>query len=95
MRKLISVRQAAELANVSCRTIYYHIHNSNKLQYIWGDKQYYVDPEQLKTLYAATEAGTKQAKSCTTYNPASQEQTQKLIAEAQAIIERLQQVSVA
>ena len=93
-QQLISVHEAAALANVSARTIYYHIHTSKKLQYIYGNKQYYVNVAQLKTLYKATSAGTKQHISTTTYCASTQQQAQQLIAQAQEVIAKLQQIVV-
>ena len=100
MQNFITVPEAAALANVSERTIYYHIHKSHKLQLIWGNKRYYVNPQQLKTLYKASKAGTKQHISTVTYNNTievsanTQQQARELIAQAQAVIAQLQTVLV-
>ena len=97
---LISVNEAAHAANVSTKTIYYHIHKSKKLQFIYGNKQYYVNPEQLKTLYKAASAGRKQHASTVTYSNAihvsatTQQQAQQLITQAQQLIAQMQQILV-
>jgi DNA-binding transcriptional MerR regulator len=100
MQKLITVSEAAALANVSTRTIYYHIHKSKKLQFIYGNNTHYVNVAQLKKLYAATTEGCKQHLSTTTYsshiqvNAQTQQQARELIAQAQQVIAQLQHILV-
>lgn len=96
MQNLLTVKQAATQANVSVKTIYYHLHKSNKLAQVYYNKKLYVNAAQLQQLYKAAAAGTKQRLTTTTYkntiavNANTQQQAQQLIAQAQAIIAQLQ-----
>lgn len=96
MQNLLTVQQAAQQANVSVKTIYYHINKSNKLQLIYSNKRLYVNATQLQQLYKAAAAGRKQRLTTTTYNNTinvnanTQQQARDLIAQAQAIIAQLQ-----
>lgn len=100
MDNLLTVPQAAALANVAKSTIYYHIHKSHKLQFIYGHS-YYINPEQLEKLYPATTAGSKQAISNERYkseinvSAETKQQARELIAQAQEVINRLQSVVIA
>ena len=97
MQNLLTVKQAATQANVSVKTIYYHLHKSNKLAQVYYNKKLYVNAAHLQQLYKAAAAGTKQRLTTTTYNNtakatvAQKQQAQQLIAQVQQLVAQLQQ----
>ena len=68
MKTLITVAQAARMANVTPKTIYYHLNKSFKLPRHYRDGQVFLTEEALKTLYPKSRAGVKQHISDQRYN---------------------------
>ena len=63
---MLTVKEAASIANVSTRTIYYHIYKSGKLEFVVNKKLnnnrlgFRVSQESLERLYYKVDAGRKQ-----------------------------------
>lgn len=57
---IVTVREAASIAGVGIKSIYYHINVSKKLPLTIKDNQYYVNKKALERLYYKVPAGTKQ-----------------------------------
>lgn len=57
---IVTVREAASIAGVGIKSIYYHINKSRKLPLILKDNQYFVDKKALDRLYYKVPAGRKQ-----------------------------------
>lgn len=87
MIKFVSVSEAAEMANVTVKTIYYHLNKSYKLPRIYSKGVTYVSVDALKQLYPASKSGSKQHISNVRY--ISRDTLEKLKAEVSVLEKEL------